>query len=604
MTYTATYSPEDNKLRLYASTRLDAETYQRVRDAGFIWAPKQELFVAPMWTPARADLCIELAGDIGDEDTSLVDRAEDRAERFETYSEKRAEDADRAHAAVAAIADNIPLGQPILVGHHSERHARRDAERIQNGMRKAVRMWETSKYWTRRAAGAISAAKYKERPDVRARRIKGLESEARKWERNRKTAEVMRKLWSTLHEEGSLKRKDGEPSTFLQRARYIAGNIDRGAGYDLYHALDVGTITPEAAQAQRLEQCAAELERCERWLAHIANRLAYERAMLDASGYTPPPKPKTKAALPLLNYGGAVAYRNPYSRGEIVRGEAVGMTRAEWGAIHNDYKGTRVSECGTHRVRTALVGQGAQRGLCIVYITDAKQHAQPSAEQVEATQREERETQERAAAYKLAEAQLRAEQRAAKPEPERTPFDAMRESLRAGVQTISAPQLFPTPVDVAAQMADAAELAPGLRILEPSAGTGRLIDAAALSAWEWNGECVAVEHSEVLARNLRAKYSGVDVRQADFLACNGDLGTFDRVLMNPPFENAADVKHILHARSMLRPGGVLVAICANGPRQAEALRPLAETWEPLPPDTFKAQGTGVRTVLLTMRGPS
>jgi len=53
MTYTATYSPEDNKLRLYSSSRLDAETYARVRGAGFIYAPKQELFVAPMWTHGR-----------------------------------------------------------------------------------------------------------------------------------------------------------------------------------------------------------------------------------------------------------------------------------------------------------------------------------------------------------------------------------------------------------------------------------------------------------------------------------------------------------------------------------------------------------------------
>ena len=135
---TATYSPEDNKLRLYSLTRLDAETYQKVKTAGFIWAPKQELFVAPMWTPAREDLLLELCGEIGDEDTSLVERAEERAERFEEYSEHRAEDADRAHNAVKSITDFIPMGQPILVGHHSERRARKDAERIENGMRKAV----------------------------------------------------------------------------------------------------------------------------------------------------------------------------------------------------------------------------------------------------------------------------------------------------------------------------------------------------------------------------------------------------------------------------------------------------------------------------------
>lgn len=59
----------------------------------------------------------------------------------------------------------------------SERRARKDAERIENGMRKAVRMWETADYWKSRAAGAIRHAKYKERPDVRARRIKTIEFE-------------------------------------------------------------------------------------------------------------------------------------------------------------------------------------------------------------------------------------------------------------------------------------------------------------------------------------------------------------------------------------------------------------------------------------------
>ena len=31
-TFTATYSPYDNKLRLYASSRLDKETYDKVKE--------------------------------------------------------------------------------------------------------------------------------------------------------------------------------------------------------------------------------------------------------------------------------------------------------------------------------------------------------------------------------------------------------------------------------------------------------------------------------------------------------------------------------------------------------------------------------------------
>src|SRR5258707_7477628 len=72
--------------------------------------------------------------------------------------------------------------------------------------------------------------------------------------------------------------------------------------------------------------------------------------------------------------------------------------------------------------------------------------------------------------------------------------------------------------------------------------------------------------------------------------------------MNPPFEDGSDIKHIMHALTMLKPGGKLVAICANGPRQNEKLQPMADTWEVLPSGTFKEQGTGVRTALLTVSG--
>src|SRR5690348_14788034 len=83
------------------------------------------------WTAERAERLEELAGEIGAEDTSLVERAESRADRFAAYSDARQADAEQARAAVSAIADQIPLGQPILVGHHSEARARRDAERIE-----------------------------------------------------------------------------------------------------------------------------------------------------------------------------------------------------------------------------------------------------------------------------------------------------------------------------------------------------------------------------------------------------------------------------------------------------------------------------------------
>ena len=297
MQTTATYSPEDNKLRLYSPSRLDSETYTRVKQAGFIYAPKQGLFVAPMWTPHREDFLIDLCGAIDDEDRSLVERAEERSERFGEYSDNRAADAESAHKTVAAIADGIPFGQPILIGHHSERRARRDAQRIEDEMRRAVKMWDTATYWTDRAAGAIRHAKHKQQPAVRARRIKGLEADQRRYERSRKEADMWLKLWTECANEQDkslqadvalriagmchlrLPRKAGDREDFTQNPS--AYDALRGSYPNLYAPRTVDEVLTAA-----LHTFPRMMTHDDRWLTHILHRLTYERAMLAASGGT------------------------------------------------------------------------------------------------------------------------------------------------------------------------------------------------------------------------------------------------------------------------------------------------------------------------------
>ena len=259
-TFDATYDPADDKLRLRASSRLDAETYAKVKAAGFGWAPRQGLFYA-VWSPIREDLLTELADEIGDEETSLEERAAQRAERFEGYKDKRAVDAEQARKSVSAIADGIPLGQPILVGHHSERHARKDAEKIENGMRRAVKMWETSQYWRDRAAGAIRHARYKELPAVRARRIKTLEADQRKHQRDLVECEKCIHLWR----DASVKHKDGSPTTLAERVAFLA-KVGIGCRYGLEGDLAKGEITPEAAQASVIAGHEASAARERRWI--------------------------------------------------------------------------------------------------------------------------------------------------------------------------------------------------------------------------------------------------------------------------------------------------------------------------------------------------
>jgi len=183
-------------------------------------------------------------------------------------------------------------------------------------------------------------------------------------------------------------------------------------------------------------------------------------------------------------------------------------------------------------------------------------------------------------------------------------INAIKQQLETGVQIVSAPQLFPTPIELSGTMADMCRdgRATNHRILEPSAGTGRLIGAYG-AAWHPNGEFVAVEINHTLCENLRYEFPLTKVIHDDFLLCKPDeLGYFDRIIMNPPFKNADDIKHILHARTFLKTDGLLVALCAGGNRQKNKLEPLSSYWEPLPAGSFISEGTNVNTVLLNIEG--
>jgi protein-L-isoaspartate O-methyltransferase len=604
---TATYCAGDNRIRLYPSARLDRETYDRVRAAGFAWAPKQELFVAPRWTPAAEDIAIELAGDIDDEDMAPAERAAARAERFEGYQGKRAAEAHQARAAVAGIADVIPLAQPILVGHHSEKRARKDAERIENGMRRAVKLWDTSTYWASRAQGSIAHARYVELPAVRARRIKKLEAEKRGHERDLATSEKYAALWRGLDDQDSVKRKDGATTTFAERVTFAA-RTGAGCKWDLESRLAKGEITPEAAQASVIAGHQSSAENEKRWIAHLENRLTYERAMLGESGYVPPPKKASKAELPILNYSGTVTYRTRYSK-EIATCAAAPLTKAEFARINKDYKGTVISACGTHRLRTAML-KGHTYG--IVYLTDSKQHPRPDAKTVAEQAEKDEVARDLLLASKDDEMRARVEA-SAKRAPERekaareaAPFDQLKKAVRDGVHVVVAPQLFPTPPALAARMVELAGIEAGDRVLEPSAGTGNILKAIAEAEEMWRAfnadvEVTAIEIDYRLAEAIPAHLAD-EVITGDFLLLGpSSRAQFERVVMNPPFSKGTDCAHVKHALEFLKPGGRLVAICANGPRQQAELRPLATTWEELPDGTFAEAGTNVRTVLLTIQ---
>lgn len=441
MNITATYSPEDNKLRLYPSARLDVETFQRVKNAGYKWAPRQELFVAPKWTPAREDLAVELAGEIEPEEMTLAERAEMKVERLDDLADKRAREANQFQKAARDISERFAQGQPILIGHHSERKARKDQERMNAAASKANKAASAVDYWSYRARGVEHFANMKNDPRTRARRIKTLFAELRDLQRSLNDAHKALDLWN----------RNQTPEQIKALANYTGLSL---APFGLWSDLDKGEKDPTEARAEMM----AALERrihsptLARWITHTLNRIGFEQEMLggvarhageitptllqmfvrehggekpkgqkledgffavkceapfpahvasgdyaemsgddwrdlmQACGYLPPEKAPAKP--PILNFeapNGEIAvkskatYRGAEPLDTLPQRH---MTKAEFGKIGTDYKGTRLSACGMFRARVTLdpehTGPRYQAGWAVIFITDQTAHDMPA----------------------------------------------------------------------------------------------------------------------------------------------------------------------------------------------------------------------------------
>lgn len=172
MAFSATYSPQDDKIRLFfGGTRIPKDEWDRLKGAGFTWTMKQDSDMVGLWTPAREDIALDMCGDIEDEDQPREERAADRAERFEGYRDKREGEA-------VGLADRFDSG-PAVHGNQSLARATRAAARHDRIGGHAVNQWSKAEYWQRRTAGVIAHALYLEQPAVRHRRIKGLEADLR-----------------------------------------------------------------------------------------------------------------------------------------------------------------------------------------------------------------------------------------------------------------------------------------------------------------------------------------------------------------------------------------------------------------------------------------
>lgn len=136
---------------------------------------------------------------------------------------------------------------------------------------------------------------------------------------------------------------------------------------------------------------------------------------------------------------------------------------------------------------------------------------------------------------------------------------------------------------------------PPLRVLEPSCGDGRILDAIR----ERGYSALGFEYHAPRAAEARAK--GHSVVTANFLE-QTPVAEFDRVVMNPPFYGRHYVQHVTHAYKFLKPGGVLVSILPATAHYDHG--ELKGEWRDLPVGSFAEAGTNVPTGLLRMSKPA
>lgn len=179
------------------------------------------------------------------------------------------------------------------------------------------------------------------------------------------------------------------------------------------------------------------------------------------------------------------------------------------------------------------------------------------------------------------------------------------------IETGSDVGFFETPEPLARELVARAGVRKNDLVLEPSAGTGRIVAAiqdagGIVHACEWD-----LNRCEILTRDV-LKGRDTLMPGRDFMALGqGEAVMFDRVVMNPPFCKVGLGDHLDHVRraySMLKPKGVLVSVLPSSvtfrrDRRYSEFRTWFEargTLESLPDGSFKASGTGVNTVVIKL----
>jgi chaperonin cofactor prefoldin len=165
------------------------EILAKLKMHGFRWSSRQSIWYSKDNDRTRRiaeEVTVQQADEPTGEKLSFAERMEAKREHLEARQERLEERAQKLDAQSTqafnkahSISEHIPFGQPILVGHHSEGKHRRDLERINSGMSKAVELYKEAEQTAQAAEGTARHLRQMEDVGVTQRRVKRLEADKR-----------------------------------------------------------------------------------------------------------------------------------------------------------------------------------------------------------------------------------------------------------------------------------------------------------------------------------------------------------------------------------------------------------------------------------------
>lgn len=129
------------------------------------------------------------------------ERLERKIEKREQWAESATAKATQAYQTSQSLVENIPFGQPILVGHHSEKRHRRTLDRSWNAMGKSFEMTKLAEHHEQKAAGLeyqLAHTIFSDDPDA----VENIEARIRANEEKRERMKLVNKLYRKGDAEG------------------------------------------------------------------------------------------------------------------------------------------------------------------------------------------------------------------------------------------------------------------------------------------------------------------------------------------------------------------------------------------------------------------